>query len=205
MGLLWPWQVCIFYRWWALCHSTTGSIITSIFVTWCDITCVHVDYFSDESSSSTASGNAGGGESDSDSSYCPTSDSETVGKKGPVLGSIVIHPLVLQLMEPVTGTGQSSCKEPPEALEPVCSAVWSNSVVIPNRVVFVNLSQIGVFVDSINNIRGCKTPGCDGNLVPVAVEWAVASQFVLGVTENWHCLNLLPDTRMNLPTIMISV
>ena len=71
-----------------------------------------VDYFSDESSSSTASGNAGGGESDSDSSYCPTSDScesETVVKEGPVLGSIVIHPLVLQFMEPVTGTGQYSC------------------------------------------------------------------------------------------------
>ena len=47
-------------------------------------------------------------------------------------------------MEP---TGQSSCKEP---LKPVYSAVWSNSVVIPNRVVFVKLSQIGVFVDSIN-------------------------------------------------------
>ena len=70
-----------------------------------------VDYFSDESSSSTASGNAGGGgESDSDSSYCPTSDScesETVVKEGPVLGSIVIHPLVLQLMEPVTSSRAS--------------------------------------------------------------------------------------------------
>ena len=71
--------------------------------------------------------------------------SETVVKEGPVLGSIVIHPLVLQLMEPVTGTGQFSCKEPPEALEPVCSAVWSNPAVIPNRVGFVRLSQIGVF------------------------------------------------------------
>ena len=63
-----------------------------------------MDYFSDESSSSTASGN---GESDSDSSYCPTSDScesETVVKEGPVLGSIVIHPLVLQFIEPVTGS-----------------------------------------------------------------------------------------------------
>ena len=159
--------MCIFYRWWALCHSTTLSIITSIFdVTvqnnkWGDITCVHTnfvsDYFSDESSSSTASGNAGGGESDSDSSYCPSCESETVVKEGPVLGSIVIHPLVLQLMEAVTGTGQFSCKEPPEALEPVCSAVWSNSIVIPNRVGFVSLSQIGVFVDSINKIRGCKT------------------------------------------------
>ena len=125
-----------------------------------------VDYLSDESSSSTAGGNAGG-ESDTDSSYCPTSDScesETVVKEGPVLGSIVIHPLVLQFIEPLIGTGQSSCKEPPEALKPVCSAVWSNSVVIPNRVVFVKLSQIGV------SIRGCKTPGCDGNLVPVAVK-----------------------------------
>ena len=71
-----------------------------------------VYYFSDESSSSTASGNAGGGESDSDSSYCPTSDScesETVVKKGPVLGSIVVHPLVLQFIEPLTGTEGPSC------------------------------------------------------------------------------------------------
>ena len=46
----------------------------------------------------------------------------------------------------------------------------NNPAVIPNRVGFVKLSQIGVFVDSINKIRGCKTPGCDGNLVPVAVK-----------------------------------
>ena len=72
-----------------------------------------VDYLS----SSGTSGNAGGGESDSDSSYCPTSDScesETVVKEGPVLGSIVIHPLVLQFIGPVTGTGQF---KPPEALK----------------------------------------------------------------------------------------
>ena len=103
-----------------------------------------VDYYSDESSSSTASGNAGGGESDSDSSYCPTSDSCTVVKKGPVLGSVVIHPLVLQLMEPVTGTGQSSCNEPPESVKPVGSALWNNPAVIPNWVGFVKLSQMGV-------------------------------------------------------------
>ena len=42
----------------------------------------------------------------------------------------------------------------------------------------MKLSQIGVFVDSINKIRGCKTPGFDGNLVPVAVK---STQFVLGV------------------------
>ena len=126
-----------------------------------------VDYFSDESSSSTASGNAGGGESDSDSSYCPTSDnceSETVVKKGLVLGSIVVHPLVLQLIEPLTGTERPSCSTQPESVGPVCSAVWSNPIVIPNQVGFVRLSQIGVFVDS------SKTQGCDGNLVPVAVK-----------------------------------
>ena len=50
---------------------------------------------------------------------------------------------------------------------PVCSAVWSNPIVIPNQVGFVRWSQIGVFVDSI---RGCKTQGCDGKLVPVAVK-----------------------------------
>ena len=67
-----------------------------------------VDYFSDESSSSTASGNAG------DSSYCPTSDScesETVIKEGPVLGSIVIHPAIYR-----ASYRQFSCKEPPESV-----------------------------------------------------------------------------------------
>ena len=120
-----------------------------------------VDYFSDESSSSGTSSNAGGGESDSDSSYCPTSDScesETVVKESPVLGSIVIHPLVLQFIEP---TERPSCSKRPESVGPV---LWSNPAVIPNRVGFVRLSQIGVFV------RGCKTQGCDGNLVPVAVK-----------------------------------
>ena len=106
-----------------------------------------VDYFSDESSSSGTSGNAGGGESDSDSSYCPTSDScesETVVKESPVLGSIVIHPLVLQFIEP---TERPSCSKRPESVGPVCSAVWSNPAVIPNRVGFVRLSQIGDSID----------------------------------------------------------
>ena len=57
-----------------------------------------------------------------------------------------------------------SCSKQPESVGPVCSAVWSNPIVIPNQVGFVRLSQIGVFVD------GCKTQGCDGNLVPVAVK-----------------------------------
>ena len=62
------------------------------------------------------------------------------------------------------------CNESPESVKPVGSALWNNPAVIPNRVGFVKLSQIGVFVDSINKIRGCKTQGCDGNLVPVAVK-----------------------------------
>ena len=61
-------------------HETDLHMLCSVFSLFHS-----VDYFSDESSSSTASGNVGGGESDSDSSYCPTSDScesETVVKKG---------------------------------------------------------------------------------------------------------------------------
>ena len=69
---------------------------------------VSIGYYSDESSSSTASSDAGGCESDSDSSTSDSCESETVVKKGPVLGSTVAHPLVLQLMEPVMGTGRSA-------------------------------------------------------------------------------------------------
>ena len=84
-------------------------------------------------------------------------ESETIVKE-------VIHPLVLQFIEP---TERPSCSKRPESVGPVCSALWS---VIPNRVGFVRLSQIGVFVDSINKIWGCKIQGCDGNLVPVTVK-----------------------------------
>ena len=102
------------------CITATNTIgiavcIVHIYSMLCRFSLFHsVDYFSDESSSSTASSNAGGGESDSDSSYCPTSDScesETVVKKGPVLGSIVVHPLVLQFIEPLTGTERPSCSK----------------------------------------------------------------------------------------------
>ena len=74
---------------------------------------------------------------------------------------------MLQFVEPLE---RPSCSKQPESVGPVCSALWSNPIVIPNQVGFVRLSQIGVFVDSINKIRGCKTQGCDGNLVPVAVK-----------------------------------
>ena len=73
--------------------------------------------------------------------------------KGPALGSIVIHPLVLQSVEPHTGTQWPVCNESPESVKPVGSALWNSPAVIPNRVGFVKLSQIDVFVDSINKIR----------------------------------------------------
>ena len=60
-------------------------------------------------------------------------------------------------------------------------------------------------------IRGCKTQGCDGNLVPVAVK----SIGMGGGLSVWFgcdgckvklaLFELLPDMRMSLPTIMISV
>ena len=51
---------------------------------------------------------------------------------------------MLQLLEPVTGTGQSNCKEPPESVEPGSYAVWNDPIVVRNQVGFVRLSQIGV-------------------------------------------------------------
>ena len=45
-----------------------------------------------------------------------------------------------------------------------------DGIVLPNQTAFVQLSQLDKFVESINGIRGCKTPGCDGNLVPISVK-----------------------------------
>ena len=42
-------------------------------------------------------------------------------------------------------------------------------IAIPNQVSFMKLSQVGVLVQAINKIRSCKTPACDGTLVPVVV------------------------------------
>ena len=39
-----------------------------------------------------------------------------------------------------------------------------------NSVCFMELSQLEMFIDSINRIRGCKTSNCDGNLVPISVK-----------------------------------
>ena len=41
---------------------------------------------------------------------------------------------------------------------------------LANKIVFMDLSQLDKFVKSINKTRGCKTPNCRGNLVPVRVK-----------------------------------
>ena len=40
---------------------------------------------------------------------------------------------------------------------------------LPNKLGFIALPQLGKFVKTLNEARGCKTPGCKGNLVPTHV------------------------------------
>ena len=43
----------------------------------------------------------------------------------------------------------------------------ASCVGLPHKMVFMDLSRLDQFVDTINIIRGCKTPRCDGALIPV--------------------------------------
>ena len=45
-----------------------------------------------------------------------------------------------------------------------------DGIVLPNQIAFVQLSQFELFVESINGIKDCKTPGCDGKLVQISVK-----------------------------------
>ena len=45
----------------------------------------------------------------------------------------------------------------------------ASCVDLPHKMVFMDLSQLDQFVDTINKLRGCKTPRCDGALIPVNV------------------------------------
>ena len=45
----------------------------------------------------------------------------------------------------------------------------ASCVDLPHKMVFMDLSQLDQFVDTINKIRGCTTPQCDGALIPVNV------------------------------------
>ena len=44
-----------------------------------------------------------------------------------------------------------------------------NYIDLPNKLCFLALPQVGKFLDMINQVRGCKTPGCSGNLAPAGV------------------------------------
>ena len=44
-----------------------------------------------------------------------------------------------------------------------------NYIDLPNKLYFLALPQVGKFLDMINQVRGCKTPGCNGNLAPTGV------------------------------------
>lgn len=39
----------------------------------------------------------------------------------------------------------------------------------PNKLGYIALSQLGNFVEMLNRSRGCKTPGCKGDLVLTCV------------------------------------
>ena len=41
---------------------------------------------------------------------------------------------------------------------------------LPNKLGFLALPPVGRFLEMVNNIRGCKTPGCTGKLVPISVD-----------------------------------
>ena len=41
---------------------------------------------------------------------------------------------------------------------------------LPARLCFIELSQLGSFVSTVNQIRTCTMSGCKGNLAPVAVK-----------------------------------
>ena len=45
-----------------------------------------------------------------------------------------------------------------------------NPIVIPEKIFVVSLKQLNVFVEAINSVRCCVTPGCNGILVPVSLQ-----------------------------------
>ena len=45
-----------------------------------------------------------------------------------------------------------------------------NPIVIPEKILVVSLKQLNVFVETINSVRCCVTPGCNGILVPVSLQ-----------------------------------
>ena len=65
------------------------------------------------------------------------------------------------------------------------------SVAMPHKLCFVDLVQVDQFVQQVNQIRSCNTPGCMGSLVPVSVRYsglggAVSISF--GCASKWAVL-----------------
>jgi hypothetical protein len=56
---------------------------------------------------------------------------------------------------------------------------------LPNKLLgFIALPQLGEFLEMMNEIWGCKIPGCKGNLVPflcTAMGWVAPFVVVMGV------------------------
>ena len=57
-------------------------------------------------------------------------------------------------------------------------------ITLPNQVGFVELSQLDKFIKAINGIRGCTTPECKGELVPVNVN---SEGFGGGISVRYAC------------------
>ena len=56
--------------------------------------------------------------------------------------------------------------------KPTCDLVSKvNVITLPRQVVFMDLSKLDKFVKALNNVRGCKTLECEGELAPVGY-WA---------------------------------
>ena len=43
-------------------------------------------------------------------------------------------------------------------------------ILLPNRLCLIELSKLGNFINTVNEIRSSTTPGCKGNLAPVVVK-----------------------------------
>ena len=57
-------------------------------------------------------------------------------------------------------------------------------ITLPNQVGFVELSQLDKFIKAINRVRGCTTPECKGELVPVNVN---SEGFGGGISVRYAC------------------
>ena len=83
------------------------------------------------------------------------------------------------------------------------------AVTIPQKVCFMDLAQLDKFIEQVNHIRSCVTPGCMGELTPVKV-----SSVGLGgaVSIKYNCNGCAhqealfehpPNTSCTIPVILV--